>query len=538
MRKRRKVLIIGLDGFTWDLGRRFIHNDVMPNLGHLAQTGSQGNLQSVIPYETCPAWTAFQTGCSPGKTGVFTFFNYNRQTKKIGLNNYSYIAVPTLWDLLSRAKKRLVSINMPVTSHPPEVNGIIVPGLLCPELSADTVYPSEVYEKYLASRKDYRIVDMSPADTLEEFVQHQVATETARGEVALEIMQDTQWDVFSIQMQSTDHLQHVLWWALDSESPDFCPESHEEAMRLYRCCDESIGRLVEAAGEDTLVFVVSDHGFCGVKHSFLPNIWLRKKGYLSLYPEKPQNQWGRMKSAFPPLKFLARSGGEVVRSIKRLKKDRRLYCERDLVFLDQHVDVESSSAIAFGGLGGVLYLNGDVAQRKTLAQRIKAEIIADLGPASPVPVVAEVLTGREQYGCELNEDRLPDLILRLCDGVYTTPFPLGDEPVVANKLSQTSFYTEKQGGTHTQDGILVVQGPGVRSGQSINGHLVDIMPSILAYLGLPIPKHVDGKLLEDAFFDPPEIEYEDYDFKNSSQRNYSKEEQETVEKHLADLGYL
>lgn len=538
MKQRRKVLIIGLDGFTWDLGRRFMANDIMPNLAHLVQQGCHGNLKSVMPYETCPAWTAFQTGCMPGKTGVFTFFNYNRQTKKIGLNNYSYIAVPTLWELLTRANRKIVSINMPVTSPPPEVNGIIVPGLLCPELSADTVYPSEVYEKYIASRKDYRIVDMSPADTLEEFVQHQVTVEKARCEAALEIMKDTPWDLFSLQMQSTDHLQHVLWWALDSASPDFCPESHGRALQLYRCCDESVGRLIKAAGEDTLVFVVSDHGFCGVKHSFLPNIWLRNKGYLNLCPEKPQNQWDRMKSAFPSLKFLARSGGRVMRSIKGLKKDRRLYCERDLVFLDQYVDIESSSAIVFGGLGGVLYLNGDATQRKGLAQKIKAEIMVDLGPGSPVPVVAEVLTGQEQYGGELNEDQLPDLILRLCDGVYTTPFPLGDEPVIANKLSRTSFYTDKQGGTHTQDGILIVQGPGVKQNQSVDGRLIDVVPSILAYLGLPIPKHLDGKILEEIFSYLPNIKYEDYDFKYTGQRDYSKAEQETVEKHLADLGYL
>lgn len=69
MGKKNQVLIIGLDGFTWRLGRGFMAEGVMPYLAALVEQGYHGHLRSVIPFETSPAWSSFQTGCLPGKTG-------------------------------------------------------------------------------------------------------------------------------------------------------------------------------------------------------------------------------------------------------------------------------------------------------------------------------------------------------------------------------------------------------------------------------------------------------------------------------------
>ena len=99
-------------------------------------------------------------------------------------------------------------------------------------------------------------------------------------------MKDVDWDIFCVQIQSSDALQHKIWWALDPESPDYSEESKNEAMSFYRGCDEIIGQLVEAAGPDSLTNVVSDHGFHSdhLRPAVTPDtpagitVWHRKQG--------------------------------------------------------------------------------------------------------------------------------------------------------------------------------------------------------------------------------------------------------------------
>ena len=171
MTNRKRVLVIGLDGFTWDLGLPFVSEGIMPNLQRLMEQGCHGALTSVMPYETAPAWTAFQTGCRPGKTRIFSFHSFDRSNRSVRLNRFSDIAVPSLWELVSRAGKRVVSLNMPITYPAPSVSGIIVPGLLCPVVSKENVHPNQAYDQYIRPQEGYKIVDTDHSGTVHEFIE-------------------------------------------------------------------------------------------------------------------------------------------------------------------------------------------------------------------------------------------------------------------------------------------------------------------------------------------------------------------------------
>ena len=68
-----RVLIIGLDGATWNVLDPLIENGVLPNLEKLAKNGTRGILESTIPPITACAWPSFYTGRVPGNHGVFDF---------------------------------------------------------------------------------------------------------------------------------------------------------------------------------------------------------------------------------------------------------------------------------------------------------------------------------------------------------------------------------------------------------------------------------------------------------------------------------
>lgn len=530
MAEKKRVLIIGLDGFTWNIGKRLLDEGVMPNLAKLVETGSAGDLKSVMPFETSPAWSSFQTGCCPDKTGIFAFHSYNRRKKKLGLNSLADNAMPTLWEIAHKAGKTIVSLNMPVSYPPPKVNGVIIPGLLCPKISEESVHPGQAYDKYIKPRKEYMIVNNDHRDTVAELAQQCSQVENSRCEVALELMQDIDWDIFSVQMQSTDLIQHRAWHALEPTAEGYNDADREDVLTFYRCCDEALGRIVKAAGDDTLRIIVSDHGFCNAQGWVSINVWLKQHGYLHLKTQ-PESKWKAAKRRIPLLKKLAGLYGNMVAGTKT-KGSTPVFGAVDLENMLQAIDFDRTQAICVGGMGGILYTDGDTEQRAVLAKRLTDELMADLGPESDNPAIASVRSGTDEYGKRVPADTLPDLVIEYCNGFESVRNPRGQ------KVSGTKTVNGKQGGTHRRNGIFVLNGSDIKTDNTESAELIDIMPTVLAYMGIKIPKHVDGKVLDNMFTERINADYEDMTLSGRKEVELSDSEESEVEKQLRDLGYL
>ncbi|MBN2377107.1 MAG: alkaline phosphatase family protein [Sedimentisphaerales bacterium] len=536
MAEKKRVLIIGLDGFTWRLGRSMMIEGVMPNLKRLVEGGCHGKLRSVIPFETAPAWSSFQTGCYPGKTGVFAFHKYDRASRKVSVSSFADNAMPSLWELADRAGKKVVSLNMPVSFPSPKVDGVMIPGLLCPKLSRDTVWPPEAYDKYIKPRKDYVIINTDQRETVGEFVEQSVAAERVRSQVALELMADVDWDIFCVQIQSGDLMQHRLWWTLDPQAQGYCPERRSESLMFYRYIDGVIGQLVESAGKDVLKVIVSDHGFCGQKATVGINVWLRQHGYLTLLPREVNRKWVTIKQKVPLLKAMSRLYGNIEQGLfkwkyGRGKGDIPLSILVDMEHLRSLVDFDKTEAFCLGGSAGMLFINGDSARRTELAKKLSEELDREFGYGSQMPIILGIKSGKEVYGEVDRSDLLPDLVVRFYDGYVFLRQPLGDRVVMESD-------TSKQRGTHDQEGVVVINGAAVCDGKELNGDIVDIVPTVLSYLGVPVPLHMDGEPLLQAFRIPPEVIYEELSEKVLGKTEYSEDEQAQIEKRLADLGYL
>lgn len=545
MSSKDRVLIIAIDGFTWKLARAFLDEGVMPNLAKMVQQGSHGNLRSVIPYETSPAWSAFQTGCFPGKTKIFAFHTYDRKSKKVRLNSFADIAVPSIWELADKADKTVVSLNMPVTSPAPKVKGVIIPGLLCPKLSAETVHPSEAYDKYLKARKNYMIVNLDWRDTVPQYAEQAIETESLRADVALELMNDVDWDLFCVQLHSSDTIQHKIWWALDRESEGFSEECRNQALEFYKCCDEIIGKLTAAAGDEALKFVVSDHGFSLKKAGFGLNTWLHRNGYLKYGSKKPEEGFAatkeKLKDNIPGLKALAKMYGQVGKSIsgniRKIKQSMAkpgstdMYAKTLLTHMRTYVDFENTKAFSLGGMAGMIYINGTEEERKQLASELTDKLLAEFGPDSEKAVITSVAPASETYGVPEVSDFGPDLVVNLADGYTMT---IG----YCKDILSPGFYGGKQQGTHDRNGVFVANGPGVKEGVEFDADIVDIAPTALAFLSVAVPSHMDGKILNQAFSSPLSASYVETDYSDSTSADYSDDEQAQVEKNLRDLGYI
>ncbi len=129
---RHKVVVIGLDGATWDIVDPMIADGSLPTFERLKSQGSWGVLRSVDCYMSPPAWTSMFTGFLPERTGVYTFGKWIAEQREfIGVSSLD-VDVPHLWDIASRAGRRVAVTNVPLTYPSLPVNGIMVSGLMTP----------------------------------------------------------------------------------------------------------------------------------------------------------------------------------------------------------------------------------------------------------------------------------------------------------------------------------------------------------------------------------------------------------------------
>ena len=83
-------------------------------------------------------------------------------------------------------------------------------------------------------------------------------------------------------------------------------------------------------------------------------------------------------------------------------------------------------------------------------------------------------------------------------------------------------------------------GNNIKSDQTFQANIQDIAPTLFTMLNLPVPKDMDGKVLLDIFQQALQVQYTEAKETTAPVKDagYSTEEEEQIQQHLADLGYL
>jgi predicted AlkP superfamily phosphohydrolase/phosphomutase len=145
----RKVLVIGVDGATFDLIKPWIGQGKLPNLAKLMREGVHAPLQTVPTRNSGPAWSSIITGVNPGKHGVFDLTSRVPGSYEMRPTCAADRQVPAIWDWLSALGKQVVVVNVPVTYPASWVNGCMVAGSDAPgPWSPGFTYPPELCHEY------------------------------------------------------------------------------------------------------------------------------------------------------------------------------------------------------------------------------------------------------------------------------------------------------------------------------------------------------------------------------------------------------
>lgn len=281
--KRKKVVVIGLDGTPFSLINGLIKQGVMPKFSSLLSGGSMVEMKSVHPSVSSVAWTSFMTGKNPAKHGIFGFTDRKPDSYEIYFPNSKNIMCETLWDILGANDKRSVVINVPSTYPARELNGVLISGFVAIDIAKAT-YPPSVVPKL--KEMGYKIdVDTRLAkESRDKLFDDLYKTIEKRREAIIHFFEKESWDLFIGVITATDRLHHFFWNDMEEKN-----EYGTRFIEYYRLIDEILGQVVERVDDDTTLIIISDHGFCTLKKEVHVNYWLKENGFLRFKSEQPKS---------------------------------------------------------------------------------------------------------------------------------------------------------------------------------------------------------------------------------------------------------
>jgi len=282
--KPRKLIVIGLDGTPFNFLQRIFSEGRMPTLNKLFKQGSFKRMNSVIPTISSVAWSSFMTGKNPAKHGIFGFVDLQPNSYDFTIPTASSMTSKTLWGHLSDEGKRVIVMNVPETYPPKEVNGILIPGFLCTDITKGT-YPTELGQRL--KEDGYRIdVDAQQARTDKKALLKDIElTFQKRTETFFRLMKEEKWDYLHLHVMCTDRLFHFLWEEMENNDLEYAPGFYAYLEQI----DVFIKDLLSKMDENTDLVILSDHGFCKVKKDIYLNFWLKEEGYLSFDKDEPKS---------------------------------------------------------------------------------------------------------------------------------------------------------------------------------------------------------------------------------------------------------
>jgi predicted AlkP superfamily phosphohydrolase/phosphomutase len=485
-----KLLVVGIDGGTMDLVRPWVEEGKLPTIGRLIREGTSGELESIIPPLTGPAWASFMTGVNPGKHGVFDFMKSGFET--IHLINYDSIRIDTLWEILSRQDKRLVVLHVPITYPPPRINGYLIGGILSgkgpisypPELLGEV--EGHIGEKYRTSMSIGPQIGRE-ASYIEEISKwHDIVEKSA-----LYLLRKN-WDLFMTVFTITDGLSHFLWRHMEEGG-----EFGDGIYRAYSLVDRSIGRLLDCISkEDIHVILLSDHGFGPLRKNVNLNLYLMKRGFLVFRKRSFLKKFVFMQGLTPNNLY------GIVKKFKLTARTRSIPIELRYRVLDSFLsyrDVDWEKTLAYSrGHVGQIFVNRPVVEKHRLdyfqfRDRLIGELYEIKDEETGEKIVDHIYPKEEVYWGDYIDDA-PDLFIVMKNFSYLAyPLLTSDNKIV------TDYKVESRSGTHRMNGMFVGHGPLFPGGKRIEGaRILDVAPTILEIMGVPVPGYMDGKSLLNA----------------------------------------
>ncbi len=520
-----QVVVVGLDGLTLRVLSPLLRAGELPAFRRLMAEGAWGTFLTYGTASSPQVWTSMATGKRVRDHGVDDFVKAHGAGYRTAVMKSSDRKVPAIWNLLGDFGRRVAVVDWLVTFPPEEVNGYMVSRLKID--AKGQTHPPELYAE-LAGSWNPRPEDDPRLSPFEEDRRQLLwnvdrVFDAARHLLGKEQLAGNRLDFLAVYDASADRVEHESWkyyqaakfdsglWQID---PETAAERAALIPDVYRHLDRRLGELLERLAGDALVLVVSDHG---QRAAASPRVSLRLDrvlaalGYSRLLPGSgPRDGVDYAASrAFT----LAETPWKPVLRVKLNLRGRE---PRGIV---------------------------DPGEAPALARRLAADL-RGVRFDDGTPLFAGVtLTGSLRRGPKAGGGA--DLRVALSRharglGRSSQPLAIGE---TARPLAHYQRVNTTISGAHDHQGVIFARGPGIEPGyvgqrlaptaaHDLLWHLtdkvgavdsllpllrrlgwigrastLDLTPTMLYALGLPVARDMAGRPLKALFSDPLEVEW-------------------------------
>jgi predicted AlkP superfamily phosphohydrolase/phosphomutase len=506
------------------------------------------------------------TGKNPGKHGIFEFYEPIPASYDVRFIHGGMRTGKTLWAILSEHKEKVSVINVPMTYPAETVNGLLISGLDAPGPDSPSFcYPSTLLQELQSQFGTYIlepgltgcIVGGKPDLAMEKL--HEELDQKAK--VTTYLMQRYPWDFFMVVFRSLDAVQHFFWKYMDPLHPQYNPTEAERfgtaILQAYQKIDNILGVIWDALEDDTVLMVMSDHGF-GRRHpaNIQLNQWLAERGYLRFCEEAQANMLNRILTTLLGKAYrltIGKTSRSAKETLARIFPKLRNRLQSRLLF--HNIDWSRTEAYSDSLFPNIrinlegrephgIVKNGDAYHR--LIAKLRRDL-ADIRDSVSGNQIVDHVYHRDEIYTGPFAGKAPDLLLRwkeaenihgiLKNGVNAqrevkSLIP-GEDPRIVS-------------GDHRLHGVLLMAGKPIRQGLRLSrATIMDLAPTILNLFDLPIPADMDGAVLTDVFTTegsrPSRLTHIDEHSELSeqiSENGYSSDEEEKVKERLRNLGYF
>ncbi|MBI3921400.1 MAG: alkaline phosphatase family protein [Armatimonadetes bacterium] len=571
---KRRLFVFGIDGATFDLIKPWAAEGKLPTFERLLARGAHAPVRSTPNQRSASAWASLVTGKNPGKHGILEFWDRLSNSYEIQFTNGSWRDGKSLWELMNDTGRQTTVINVPMTYPARPLNGVLIAGIDSPGIDSDGFcYPPGVIKEILQRNGNY-ILEPGVATlalTGREGEVWDLVRECTvlRKKAADYLMDSCPWDFFMVIYRAADAVQHFFWKHIDPKHPRYCREEAEKygdvILKLYQQLDELLADTLLQIDEDTTLVVVSDHGFGHNQgaNAHLYN-WLEDLGLMAFLDESHRGGFGnRLRSIC--LRSLAGVYRQIQRHTDRRMKERlwRLFpgLRNKVQSKLWYAEIDWSRTRVYSDIAREsLWVNlrgreprGIVEpgqESEEILKFVEDQLMACTDPLSGEKVVEQVHRKEELYhgpyvcrAPDLNIEWRPDVYI----GGMVSPACRSRSDrdrsggSVARKPAEKFLITS---GQHRPHGIFLAYGKDIQPGCRQNElNIVDVAPTLLHLMGIPIPDDMDGIVATDivsptAELGPPQyVPASSFDSPGESS-HYSEDESGVVEDRLRGLGYL
>lgn len=284
MQNRPRLLLVGWDAADWAIIQPLLAQGKLPTLAKLIDSGFHGRLASLQPMLSPLLWTSIATGVRPHEHGILNFVEVDEDNEIRAVRGTSR-KQKAFWDILKEEGIRSNVIGW-WPSHPAEnAGGISVSNFFTRSddeqldpLPKNSVYPASEASNFddlrvHVSEMTARILapffpdvnEISGSNSVVSGVARIIAQTSSIHAAATEAMSRDDWDITAVYYDAIDHFKHL---AMAYHPPHNDAVSEEDFVKYnkvveagYRFHDMMLERLLDLAGDDCHVLLVSDHGF-------------------------------------------------------------------------------------------------------------------------------------------------------------------------------------------------------------------------------------------------------------------------------------